>query len=149
MYLIYYSLDIINYIRYYSTHVHRTHTQQKLTSRRPPPRVLPRRRQGQETNPRQPVQVAQRARRGIPHPAQGRHRTSLPRRRLPHPSLPAPSATSPPCWDVPAAWASRSCWIAVPPATGFCPWQREPWPPMSSLPTPLQAEAFRLLDVGP
>ncbi len=76
--------------RYYNTHVCRTRAQPELPARRAAARVLPRRRQGQETHPRQPVEVARRSGRGVPHPAQGRGRAALPRRRLRHPPLPAP-----------------------------------------------------------
>ena len=51
-------------------------------ARHPPARVLPPRRQGPQTHPRQPLQVAARPRRRPQDPAQGRHRARRSRRRV-------------------------------------------------------------------
>ena len=79
------------------SHVYRIRPQPQLASRRPPARILPRRRQSQKTDPRQSLQMAPRSGRGLARPAQGRHRPERASRRPSTSCAPAPTATSPPC----------------------------------------------------
>ena len=70
---------------------------ERVPNRSSPPAVLLRESyrldgKGQETHPRQPLQVARRTRRGTQNTAQGGRRAALPRRRLRDPPRPAARA---------------------------------------------------------